>query len=449
MVVKTDAPIEPGKNSWNPFSEEANDRLPQGRESLDQHSVFAEKSRNLTTEVRESVSRSIQDTFPGPVAVLLEALVTWVSGCPHSGQKPLFTRSKLVYAIEAFGGFVAVICLSQLALLSGLWYLLPILWLLLAGRSWALFIIFHHATHGNLFASARVNRALAFCSSILTYSSSLDSYYEEHVRSHHTRAMCTYDDQEAPFLALGFPPGAPKRYYYRRLAWLIFSPFSYLAYARYRLWDWQRGTPWLRKGFVWSLTAGLVFAAVWFHFTASLLLVYVIPMFVVFNITGLIGTFSEHHWGTLLDEPARVRLALLQQSRFLLDPAPDRGLPVARRVAAWIRWWLRLVCYHLPVRIAVLPGDSMHHDHHHRHPRTEQWTASTFERFEHLRSGCPGWAAFPHTHAWSLGEAIDRVFTRMAAAPPPPPAHLGRAAGSVARKWRLAAGDGADRAVDL
>jgi len=61
-------------------------------------------------------------------------------------------------------------------LLSGLWYLLPILWLLLAGRSWALFNIFHHATHGTLFASTRVNRALAFCSSILTYSSSLDSY---------------------------------------------------------------------------------------------------------------------------------------------------------------------------------------------------------------------------------------------------------------------------------
>ena len=118
---------------------------------------------------------------------------------------------------------------------------------------------------------------------------------------------------------------------------------------------------------------------------ASLLLAYVVPLFVVFNITGLIGTFSEHHWGTLLDKPARLRLVLLQQSRFLLDEVPDPTLPAARRVG----------------------------------PRTEEWTNSTYERFDHLENGCKGFTQYPHTHAWSIGEAIERVFERMAAAPPP------------------------------
>jgi len=220
-------------------------------------------------------------------------------------------------------------------------------------------------------------------------------------------------------MPLGFPPGMPKVYYYRRLAWLILTPWTYLRYAKYRLWDWQRQEPWPRRIAVWAFAATLVAVAYRFGVMESLLLAYVVPLFVVFNITGLLGTFSEHHWGTLLDKPARLRLVLLQQSRFLLDPAPDRALPRWRRVTGWALWWSRLVFYHLPMRVAVLPGDSMHHDHHHRHPRTEEWTSSSYERFDHLRHGCPGFEDFPHTHAWSLAEAIDRVFNRMSAAPRP------------------------------
>jgi fatty acid desaturase len=404
---------------WDPFAAETPEPSSAGDS---QRAVFVEQPRNVDTQVRESVSRAVQGTFPRPVATLLEAVITWLSGCPHHGQKPVVRRGKAVYTMEAFGGFAATVALGCWAVSAQWWYVLPVLWLVLAGRTWSLFNIFHHATHDTLFKSRRVNRVLAFCSSLVSFSSSLDSYREEHIRSHHTRAMCTYQDREAVFLPLGFAPGMPKAYYYRRLAYLILTPWTYVLYTRYRLWDWQRGEPWHRKAAVWVFAASLVAGAYRFDVMPQLLLAYVVPLFVVFNVTGLVGTFSEHHWGTLLDQPARLRLVLLQQSRFLLDEAPRPDLPAGRRIAAWARWWLRLVGYHLPVRVAVLPGDSIHHDHHHRHPRTEQWTMSTFERFEHLENGCPGFTTYPHTHAWSLGEAMDRVFTRMSAAPLPGPA---------------------------
>lgn len=418
MIVNYEPMTVDVNQIWDPFaaSSASDPGSARGREEA----AFVEDPRNLTTEVRESVSRSIQKSFPGPVATLLEAVVTWVSGCPHSGQVPLVRRSKIVYTVEAFGGFLLFIGLGHLALAAGFWWSLPVFWLLLVGRGWALFNIFHHATHETLFESIRVNRVIAFWASILSFSSSLDSYRQEHIRSHHTRKMCTYEDEEAAFMPLGLPPGMAKERYYRRLAWLILTPWTYLLYTRYRLWDWQKNEPWLRKVAVWAFAAGLFYGAFQLHLMESLLLTYVVPMFVIFNITGLVGTFSEHHWGTLLDQPARMRLVLLQQTRFLLDSAPDPSLSPGRRAGGWIRWWIRFLLYHLPVRIAVLPGDSMHHDHHHRHPRTEEWTMSTYERFDHVQNGCPGFADWPHTHAWSLGEAIDRVFTRMSAAPPPP-----------------------------
>jgi len=219
-------------------------------------------------------------------------------------------------------------------------------------------------------------------------------------------------------------------------------------YTRYRLWDWQRGEPWPRKAVVWSFAVSLTVMAWATHMMLALLLAYVVPLFVVFNITGLLGTFSEHHWGTLLDEPARLRLVLLQQGRFLLDPAPDQSLPPSRRLVGWVRWSVRLVFYHLPVRVAVLPGDSMHHDHHHRHPRTEQWTASTYERFAHLLEGCPGFADLPHSQAWSLGEAIDRVFSRMSAAPCPDETQWHRIGGPLGRQLRANRADRPAPAAD-
>jgi fatty acid desaturase len=411
-----------GIDGWNPFAG-LGFVLEADEEAISAHDVvrrersgFIESPRNVTTEVRESVSRPIQAVFPRAVSVPLEAAVTWMSGCPHKGQQPLYRRTRLGCTLEAFLGFGAAVACGYVIVDFGLWYLLPIQWIILVGRTWAVFNIFHHATHDTLFQSSRANRAIAFVGSLISFSSSLDSYRAEHIRSHHTRAMCTYDDQEAPFMSLGFRPGLAVSYYEWRLAWLILTPWTYILYTRYRLWDWQKSEPIARRIAVWGFAIALLGSAVGTGTLRNLLFAYVIPLFAVFNVTGVLGSLSEHHWGTLLYEAPKTRLVLLQQSRFLLDPAPSETRTI-RRLAGWAIWLMRALCYHLPVRIAVLPGDSINHDHHHRHPKTDDWPQSTYERFDHIDGDCPGFNQYPHTHAWTLGEAIARVFDRMSRAP--------------------------------
>jgi fatty acid desaturase len=390
-----------------------------GRLVHDPTGVFADSDRNLTTEPRESVSRPIQSTFPRPIAFCCEAFITWVSGCPHRGQQPVFKRGVAMATTEAFLGFFLSVGVGHAAVVFGAWWALPIVWLFIVGRAWALFALFHHAAHRNLFRSESANRFVANTISLMTFASWIDAYRDTHIKSHHGAAFCRLDDAEGAFMELGFPPGRPRQEYWKRLWWSIILPGSYLRYARYRLWDWHKSTPRTlvpMLGFAFSLLAGAWYASA----MMSLLLAYVVPLFVVFNITGLVGTFSEHHWGCLRDHgSARDRMVLLSQGRYLLDEAPDPKLPAPQRYRRWLLWWVRLVFYHLPTRIAVLPGYTLHHDHHHRHPQTEDWANATYERAEHVWNGCPGFLDHPHTHAWSLGEAIDRVFTRMAAAPPP------------------------------
>lgn len=239
---------------WDPFS----GAEPTSRGSTAERQVFIENARNLNTEVRESVSRAIRSVLPRPFTRMAEAAFTWMSGCPHEGQQPLYRRTKVLCTIEAFVGFALAVALGYAFVEWGLWYLLPISWILVVGRMWALFNIFHHATHKTLFESERLNRTLAFASSLVMFASSLDSYRDEHIRSHHTRAMCTYQDQEAPFMPLGFRPGLTSHYYRWRLIWLIATPWTYLQYTRYRLWDWQRSEPIARQLAVWTFAVALI-----------------------------------------------------------------------------------------------------------------------------------------------------------------------------------------------
>src|SRR6478735_8730347 len=293
--------------------------------------LFIEAPRNLTTETRETVSRAIQRTFPPFIAYWCELFITWVSGCPHYGQRPLFRRGARLATAEAFLGFFLSIAAAHVAVRHGLWWTLPVIWLFIVGRTWALFAIFHHATHGNLFRSEAANRRIANTITLLTFATWFDAYRQTHIRSHHASAFCRLDDAEGAFIELDFPPGRTREEYWRHLWWSVVLPGSYFRYARCRLWDWHRGSP--RTLLLTWTFAFLLLAVAWSASAmTSLLLAYVIPLFVIFNMTGLVGTFSEHYWGCLRDNGnPRERKVLLSQGRYLLDEAPDPSLPPGRR----------------------------------------------------------------------------------------------------------------------
>ncbi len=367
----------------------------------------AENPRNLEFEVRESVHRAFS-RLPFGLGVALDAIVTWVSGCPYREQKPLLTLHPALKTVLPFLTFFAAMCAGHLLLERGWWVLLPLAWLVAVGAMWSMFLLFHHVTH-NTFFSPALGEVVGRLVPLLIFTSSLARYRREHIKSHHTPQFCTERDEEGVYLMMGFVPGRPKEFYWRRLWLSIFTPGSYLMYLRYRLWVWQMEEPAGYRWLTWAWAAALVAGAYYFALTSSLILVYAVPVFILFNVAGILGTFTEHHWGCLPDERSpRARMLALSQGRFLLDEAP-------RSAGGWVRWWARFFFYHLPVRVAVLPAESQVHDFHHRHPSFGQFGDPRFERLQDaLREG-PG---AKYTHAWSLGEALDRVFTRMSLSRP-------------------------------
>lgn len=107
-------------------------------------------------------------------------------------------------------------------------------------------------------------------------------------------------------------------------------------------------------------------------------------------------------------------LAQKSFGRFLGE-APPRN----QSLLAWVVWGLRMVAYHLPVRIVILPGELPEHDWHHRNPHNPDWSNGIYAREWDREAPCLGLPE-TYTEIWGLFNAIDHVFECLSKTPAPP-----------------------------
>lgn len=261
-------------------------------------------------------------------------------------------------------------------------------------------------------------------------------YYIEHVLNHHhDKVFLTLSDPDAAFLhKLGIRPGMTKDALWRRFRYLLFVPWSplYVNYTLARL-KAQFTAPWPRI----ALVIGLFGAALGVAFALGVLtpLLLAIMPALVFGIpfAALCQFTSEHNW--LLVRRDASRRQYLEQTcrgRCFIDPCPRRDLPVVRRTAAWVVWWLRLLLVHLPARVLVVPWDlGPGHDMHHfgvletikkrdDYEPLATWMNSSYARRFYQRIATPDMPKL--TTYFSLYSALDSVFDTYSQLDPADPA---------------------------
>lgn len=373
--------------------------------------------RNRDTAIRNSVR-----ALPG------QRFFDWLSGCPQDGSTPPKWRTPATHTLDAVGGFFLAWAAAAASVLSGSVVvaacILPPALLVMTGRARKMFItIEHQVVHSQLFRIKSrplrvwLNRLVGELVGVSLWLPEPSHYKETHAESHHNfDELATPKDKDGiSFFRLGFRPGLPVADYWRLLWRTLTSPHFYLRETgkrvRLSLFESSR----LRLVLSWLWLAALLVPAPWVGGWWAALAVYGTAVFVGFPAAGLLQTAGRHHWGCHLDKlGTRERTARVCQGRFLLDPYPSPGAGVRARAV----FWLRLVFYHLPVRLAVLNGDVQHHDWHHRVPGSKDWAASGHARARDAAAGTPGWQGLPYTHTWTLFEAIGRTFAAMSAAPP-------------------------------
>ena len=387
----------------------------------------------------------------------LQFFWTWLSGVQTKSSVGRIHRTPFLQVLDSIGGFLAAIFFGHLALKAGgFWiFLVPLMLLFALGRARKCHMtIVHQAVHDQLFQIKHIrlrkslNRFVAELIGVLIWIPDFKAYRASHAVSHHNhKETATPRDQDGKevftlgslqkekiavfssmeletatpldqdgkeVFLMGFLPGRPRKYYWRLMLKIVRSPKFYLAdlvkRARYSL----IVAPWYRRLASAVFLCGLIFIATSYSAWPTLLLLYVIPVFPLFRLSGLLQVLSEHMWGTQMHLIGnKDRVPMVCQGRFLFDEVPSRDLPLSRWLLATLKWWIR-VPYHLVIRACVLCGDLQVHNDHHFHPRSPEWTNAISACSRHMTEDTEGL----YTHAWSMGEALDRVFTAMATAPP-------------------------------
>ena len=364
--------------------------------------------------IEELHPTDIRETMREGLPACLQPTLTWLSGRPYRGQRPLWQKTPLSHLLIAllllFGGAT----LSAVVFSTGpvAWPLLCATWCCTVGGARTLQVaILHQCVHFRFSGNRTLDRWLGEAVSIVITASPFQVFYRDHVVKHHGKAFATRHDPDCKFLLeLGFKPGMSVPSLWKQLRRTLVSPRFHCTFlvARLRA-NFQSG---IGRGILATIppaivvTLGLISGS-W----TTLAVAWAIPLTFGYHVAALLNFCSLHSW--LAKTPnvsGRQAMVGLSIGRFIGEAAP-----VGESRASWGRWWVRLLIVHLPVRLAVLVSDLPVHDYHHRHPSCSNWADYLYTRQRDLERGCPDWPELYH-EVWGLTPAIHRVFESLSTA---------------------------------
>jgi hypothetical protein len=340
---------------------------------------------------------------------------TWQTGKALPGQKPLLRHtwsSYLAVTLTLFLGGLAVSTVAVAAMFP-LWYVALFAgWVLtVAGERMFVLVIAHQALHRRFSGNSRTDRFWGEVVTVLSVFHTFADFKEEHFDNHHRREVfATHADPPVQFLLdLGFGPGSSRRRLWRR-AWTVFvSPVFYWRGFLGRISSNLKARSWRLAGFAAWIGCWLSLPFWLPNGALALGLAFVLPVILFAQLSALLDRLGEHEWLAPRNPEFghRFYTAANTSARYCGAPVPARSLPLGRQAAAWIRWTLATLFYHLPSRVLVVVGDLPNHDYHHRYPSTSEWTTAAYARQHDIDTGPEGPA---YQEVWGMGAAIDRVF---------------------------------------
>jgi fatty acid desaturase len=366
------------------------------------------------SEIASIIRESIKDDLPE----WSQPFFTWLTAKPFYGQKP-WKRSPMSHVYTASGGLILGVLTTGIAVTD-----LSLSPLVLLGWSLTIYgsrklrlTIQHAAAHNAITGKPCIDYWIGELISIVTLTSAFDQYKRKHIHTHHTSSLLKPGDETYEALKeLGLKPGVSPKENWRQLRQTMLSPRFYTKQILKRLAK-TFFSPSVRHNLLafvfWSIIIALVtLTNAWVTFGIA----WIMPISIFFEISSILRKCVEHRFPVPATEKRTTRvLSEMTAAIFLGEKTPDLPLSTSfgTRFMAWSIWWLKILCYHLPVRLLVLVGDSTCHDAHHRHPNSPEWANYIFVRNADIEAGCSGWRE-PYWEAWGLLNAIGAVLESIA-----------------------------------
>jgi Fatty acid desaturase len=349
-------------------------------------------------------------------SVIAQALITEITGCPHTGQKPLLWLSNSHYITLYLTAFLGGIVLAWMGWQKSCLLLIFVGWVLtLGGCAGSNFGLIHQAAHGNLTGYKGVDRWLGRVLSVLILLTDFDQYDEGYSRHHSVKTHQTAVDNTLKLLAyVGIQPGLPIERCWQALVCLV-NPFflgKFLFQKRLALVFIKSYT--VSKVLAILIWGGVFAGVLLTHAEMPFLVAYGVPVAVLYSPLYVIRHFVEHKLPSaeVYQNRDKTYVALSTDAVFLGEVPPPKGLTGIAGGIAWTGWWLRLLFWHGMWRWLVCPYDVPVHDYHTRmagNPR-EDAAHAIWHRQAQQKAGCPGWPT-PYTEVWGFVNAMRTVLT--------------------------------------
>gem|GEM_PF-77676 len=346
---------------------------------------------------------------------------TLLKGKPLPKESPFFEIPPFFMLLATLFVLFSVIAL-HLLFLKNHWIIgiifTPLAATLVSGSLHKIQVVYvHHCVHNTFFQRRKhANRLLAEFLTIFAFVQNFKTYREEHLSHHNRKIFSTIRDADAALIyRFGIKPGLSVEMLWRTLWKTIVSPDYHLYFLKVRL-----ISNFLGRSFGWKVIAAiwLVFLLVilpwllgfWVVFTAVW-----VPFFLIYHINALLQFLTEHIWLTTEQAPSNNE----EYADRCIGRFCGEATPAGHSIYQWLKWWLRTIFFHLPLRFGVLVGDLPAHDWHHLYgfikDRPNQWTKSIYLRQKAIDEGRS--MGMERREFWGLFNIINHVFHAMANTP--------------------------------
>jgi len=339
----------------------------------------------------------------------VQPYLTWMTGVPLAGSRLRISWRPGSALIAGFGQSAAGVAFGVYSLTQA-WYLavpmVLIAWPITAGGLRRLDVVVVHQTLHKMFTgSSRGNRVVSEIVTTLLWRAAYDDNRKEHLL-HHAFPCSMRDGDTLYLLSTGARAGMTTRQFRSYLLRAVVSPKHHWSFISNRIRaNLFTRLPLYRQVMAWGYLLGTVALLAATGWWKQWLLAWLVPLTLFFQSQTLLYTLSEHRWW-LFDNAERLTKSQRDQltfGRFCGELTPRVVDGAALKVAAWMRWWLRVFFIYTPYRMCILVGDTVQHDLHHVRPKCD-WANSSWVRSEDLSTPEAG----RYTEAW--GGLLSHVY---------------------------------------
>lgn len=275
-------------------------------------------------------------------------------------------------------------------------------------------MICHNCAHDMVFEQRETNLIVGRIISGALMLKPFDTYKQEHALHHSSKTLLTDDDDTLSYLqgVVGLKPSDSVATMWTKLVSTALSPLAILR----SFWGRLKATATASNRRIAALTlifwASIALLAVALGHFDLFFMAWVVPVFAGYHISTTFRLAAEHTWPSV-DVLERRGIDFICESTTGVFIGEELRIPegagAARRFAHICLWLIKMLGFHLFVRVFVMVGDTPCHDFHHRRPRSKDWpnyiTARERDRIE-------GSKPFPTNYAdyWGYINAVTTNF---------------------------------------